>query len=153
MKIRYYLFFTFVFIYSCRPTDATIIKKECDQFGCIDIYKYLPLSTAPFSITEDAFWFRGAIDHEHAKLTMHDVFNEGLIEAIRSKKRVSMEEGLVDNFDYAFIIRKDKDTIYASLTRNLWTIKKDGEFEYFKDKEEELKIAFQQYSGFFSNCW
>lgn len=155
MKVRYYLFFTFVFIYSCRSTDASIIKKECDQFGCIDIYKYLPLSTAPFSITEDDFWFRVTVLHENAKLTMHnrfDINNEfdnSMVKTIRSKKKINND--LSENFDYAFIARRGKDTVYASLTRNLWAIKKNGKFEYYSDDKEELKMILQEYSGFFSD--
>ncbi|WP_299684699.1 hypothetical protein [uncultured Dokdonia sp.] len=153
MKIRFYLLFILICVSSCRSSERSIIKKDCDRFGCIDVYRYLAISTAPFSITEDAFWFRVNVLHEHAKITLHNLFNEEFIEAIRSKKKISRDKGLHDNFDYAFITRKEKDTIYADFHRNLWTIKINGTFEYYKDENEELEITFQQYSGFFSDCW
>ena len=153
MKMHFYLLFILIAISSCRSSGTSIIKEECEPFGCIDIYKYLALSTSPYSMTEDNFWFRVNVAHEHAKFTMPDFFNGGITASIKSLKNISSNDGLNENFDFAFITRKEKDTIYADLYRNLWTIKVNGNFEYYKDEKEELKNLLREYSGFFSDCW
>jgi len=140
-----------IIIFSISLSKCSSVKNvEFDKNG-IDAYKFLDLQTYPASITESMFWEN---DFELARIQFNenDDFNILMRDILKLKR---IKKGLSENFDFAFLIKKDKktDTIYASLNQDLFTIKKNGYFEYYKDEKGELKDVLRNYSSFFSDCW
>lgn len=139
------LFSFFILLVSCLSFGKKI-QKETNE---IKVYKFMHLDTYGYSITEDMFWEHRKL--EHVQTTITNIFDKTLIKEVRELQKLNVKDGLVENFDFAFI--QGKDTIYAFLVQDLWTIKKEKKFECFKDSSGKLKKLLQEHSSFFANCW
>ena len=136
-------------------TTISMLQKENEQNKSdigIFVHRFFETHTYPYSIDESRFW-----DEKDKELATIKLDESGDLDILKrdvlNMKRI--EEGLSENFEYAFLIRKENttDTIYADFILNLWTIKKKGEFIYYKDEKGKVKEVFQNYSLFFSECW
>jgi hypothetical protein len=118
----------------------------------IFVYKFLNIYDYPYYIDESMFWDKKDYKLASFKYETEDDYDV-LKRDVENMKKI--ENGLSEGFEFAFLIKKENvtDTIYADLIQNLWTIKKDGKFIYYKDVEGKTKEIFQDYSSFFSDCW
>jgi len=118
----------------------------------IFIYKFLNIYDYPYYVDESMFWDKKDYELASFKYETEDDFDV-LKRDVLNMKRI--ENGLSEGFEFAFLIKKENvtDTIYADLIQNLWTIKKNGKFIYYKDEKGEMKEVLQNYSSFFSDCW
>ncbi|TSE03154.1 hypothetical protein [Aquimarina algiphila] len=139
-----------IILITCVSFNLNKNKQTESPNNVIEVYKFLGLDTYPFSITEEMFWENKNL--EHVKMNMPDIFIEGIVKDVQKTEQIK-HNGLSEDFDFAFVTTNNQDTIYASLIKNLWTLKKNGKIEYYRDNDEDLKKTLQEYSSFFSNCW
>jgi len=127
-------------------------NKNVDRGNQTYAFKFMDINTYPYSISESLFWENSDVELARISLNSHD-FGEALINDVRKLKKI--DHGLKSDFDYAFIIGNfcQRDTLYASLSRNLWTIKEDGKYYFYNDANGELSDILINYSSFFSDCW
>ena len=136
---------------TCSMLQKKEIHNNKSEQG-IFVYKFLNIYDYPYYIDESMFWDKKDYELASFKYETEDDYDV-LKRDVENMKKI--ENGLSEGFEFAFLIKKENvtDTIYADLIQNLWTIKKDGKFIYYKDVEGKTKEIFQDYSSFFSDCW
>ncbi len=142
-----------VFFVSTTIVGYSMLHKELysnELNNELEAIKFLNIQTYPYSINENMFWENG--DAEFARMKIRTDANSFINDIKRMKK---IKEGVSEDFEFAFLsIKENKtDTIYASISNNLWTLKEKGKFVFYKDEKGEIKNVLQEYSSFFSNCW